>query len=158
MVYRFKLKGNPRAILTLAMVFILLITAFTLIIRVEGSIGTGFGALSLLGAWFIFRLYRSHARSFIETTEEELICRTAVNGEIRLPWSQISHLGLALGGKQRMLYVYQESKDQLLTIPEDFQNYQALVEELSRRPGFEERSLKDRQEIIRYLSDLLKNP
>ncbi len=144
--------------MTLAMVFILLTLAFTLILTVQSSIGTGFGALALVGAWFVFRIYRNHARSYIETNDESLVCKTAVNGEIRLPWAQITHIGLAKSEKSRMLYVYQESQDQLLTIPEDFQNFSGLVRELSQKPGFEENRLKDRKEIIRHLSNILKNP
>jgi hypothetical protein len=158
MVYRFKVKGNPRAIGTLAMVFILLITAFTLLLRVQGSIGVGFGALSLLAAWFVFRIYRGHARSYVETTDDMFICHTAVNGHIRIPWAENSHLGMARSEKQRMLFVYQESQDQLLTIPEDFQNYQKLIEDLSSHRDFEELSLKGRQEIIDHLSKIVNDP
>lgn len=155
MVYRFKVSGNPRAILTVAVMVILISTAFTLLVALGGESGLLFGLLSLAGAFLLFRYFMQHKKSYVETTEDKIVCKTSSGSEIRMTKSDISHCGLAQGKQGKMLYIYCENDDQLLTIPNDFHNFEQLVQEIAPLPGFEKKTLEGRSAIISYLSSRL---
>lgn len=156
MVYRFKVSGNPRAILTVAVMVILISTSFTLLVALGGESGLLFGLLSLAGAFLLFRYFLKHRKSFVETTDDNIICKTSGGSEIRMNKTDITHCGLAQGKQGKMLYIYCEDDDQLLTIPNDFHDFNKLIQEISVLPGFEKKTLEGRTAIISYLSSQLE--
>jgi hypothetical protein len=127
------------------------------IIYMGGLLGI---VLAVVGVYFAYHLVKylsGHLRSYIETTDEGLRCRTTVNEDIQMSWSDITHSGLATSsGKQRLLFLYAEGDDKLLTIPQEYDRWGRLVEETRSHVDLPEVALaKDStvQDHLRLLLD-----
>jgi hypothetical protein len=135
-VYKVSVRANPR-ILVLYLVIPALPAAavlFTVLVdRTVGIIGLAIGAYV---SYQLAKFLRSHLRSYIETGEEALRCRTTANTEIVLSWGSISHAGHCFPEKgPDYLFVYSEQDDKLLTIPKEYAGFDQLREEIRGRVG-----------------------
>ncbi len=158
MTYRVSVRANPR-ILILYFVIPALPAAgvlFTVLVdRIIGIIGLAVGGYM---SYQLAKFLGSHLKSYIETSEEALRCRTTANTEIVLPWGSVSHAGQCFPEKgPDYLFVYSKADDKLLTIPREYAGFDQLREEIRGRVGegvfrelalTAEESLQDRLKMI----------
>lgn len=157
-VYKVSVRANPRILVLFVVIPALpligvLLTVF--VDRLIGIIGIAAGAYM---SYHLAKFLSSHLRSYIETTDEQLKCRTTANEDIALDWSSISHAGQCYPEKgPDYLFVYSKDNDRLLTIPREYSGYDQLRDQIRDRvrAGIfrelaltAEESIKDRLKVI----------
>lgn len=158
MTYRVSLRANPRILVLFVAIPALPVAGVLLTLFVDRTIGIiGLAAGSYL-SYHLTKYLSSHLRSYIETGDDELKCKTTSGDEIVLRWSSISHAGQCLPQKGAdYLFVYSNDDDRLLTIPKGYSGYEKLREEIRKRVGpslfrelvlVAEESLKDRLKLM----------
>jgi hypothetical protein len=155
-VYRASLRANPRIFIPILAVPLLPAAGVLAIIYVRGLIGIVAAVAGLYFSYHLFKYLRSHLRSYIQTDDEGLRCRTTVDEEIAMAWSDITHGGLAVAkGKQATLFLYAEGDDKLLTIPPEYQGWEQLVEEARARVDLPQITLSENSTIQDHLRAVL---
>lgn len=142
MVHRITLRSNPR----LLFVYLFIPCALALGVLAFWMGGGLWGVIILAGggliAWTLLKFTRRQLKTRIETGEEGL--RFSLYGEDAetLPWSSVRLAGLAQeegrGRRGRKLFVYREEGDRLFSIPDEFEDFEALVAEVRKRTDFRE--------------------
>ena len=93
-----------------------------------GVILTGVGALF---GYNLFKLSRSTLQSRIVTSESSVTFDFGKGHADEFIWEQITHAGTFREPKgKRMVFVYEEPSDRLVTIPDEYESYDQLVEEI----------------------------
>jgi hypothetical protein len=100
----------------------------------------------------VLRLLQTQSRSYLETTGEGVACRTALGEAIDVDWQDVTEAGLATDPRgKRYAYVYSDSEDKLLTLPDDYSDFDLLVEELSGRFRLRRFELRKGQSVQDWL-------
>ena len=155
-VYRATLRANPRIFLPILAVPLLPAAGALAILYVGGLIGIAAAVIGIYLSYHLVKYLRSHLRSYIETDEEGLHCRTTVDEEIGMAWSDISHSGLAVSKDNRtLLFLYAEGDDKLLTIPPEYEGWDRLVEEARGHVDLEQVTLSEGSTIQDHLRSVL---
>ncbi len=77
---------------------------------------------------------RGHERSYLETFDNHLTLRTPSGDVVTFEWDSLSCYGTArFSDGDNFIYVYSDSLDRFFAIPESFDNYGDLIDELSER-------------------------
>ncbi len=157
-VYRVSIRANPRILVLFVVIPALPAIGVLLTVLVDRLIGIIGLAAGVYMSYHLTKFLSSHLRSYVETGDDALKCRTTANEEIMLGWSSISHAGQCYPEKgPDYLFVYSKGDDRLLTIPREYSGYEQLAEELRKRVGpgtfrelalTAEESIQDRLKII----------
>ena len=160
MTYRITIRSNPRVI----GIFILVpalpaigVVTFFLLPPVVGVILTGVGALF---GYNLFKLSRSTLQSKIITSETSVIFDFGQGHADEFTWEQITHAGTFREPKgKRMVFVYEEPTDRLVTIPDEYESYDQLVEEVKNGTAsvFEKVDLATQASLTDYLRGQLES-
>lgn len=131
MVYQFQLKRNLKSLLIPLIAVGLVLASVAIIIFYHPLLGV----LALLVSGFIsyhlVKFFRNTLRSHIRTSDEGLVCATAMGSDSEVAWDEITHAGWYTADTgYRELFVYAEDKDQLLTIPPQYDGMEELSEEI----------------------------
>ena len=136
MVHKFDAKGAPK--IYLVPVVAVLIVGGSVTLLVLGQILIGVVALAVTG-WICYHLIRFtmyHLRSHVRTEEDELVCITSMGGETRMEWADLTHAGTYTAERGGIyLFVYNESADELLTIPPNYSGWESLQAEVRSHAG-----------------------
>ncbi len=157
-VYKVSVRSNPRILMLFLVIPALPLIGVLLTVFVDRLIGIIGLAVGAYLSYHLAKFLSSHLRSYIETTDDRLKCRTTVNEDIELEWSSISHAGQCYPEKGAdYLFVYSKDNDRLLTIPREYAGYERLRDEIRDRVGSgvfrelaltAEESIKDRLKVI----------
>jgi len=81
--------------------------------------------------WLIITIsLRQYRNTFVQTTDDELICKPPRGDRIRVPWDEITHAGkIVYENGSQLLYAYAEGMDQYLAIPNTYADRDELLEE-----------------------------
>ncbi len=142
------LASNPRlmalALVVLAM-FGVSIAGFVTLTPLYGII---FLALALFLAYNFARFAGGSLRSRISTSEEGISFVMPTRERESLAWEAITHAGYCTQARGKpFLFVYSEPQDRLISIPREYTDFDALVEQVRGATPFETMSL-DRGETI----------
>lgn len=100
----------------------------------------------------LFRLMKVQAESYLKTDEEGMVCKTALGEEIEIAWSEVDQAGLAVDDRgRRFAFVYRDLDDTLITLPDDYSDFDALVAELESRYSLRRFELEPKQSVEEYL-------
>lgn len=118
MVHKFDPRGAPRVFgLPVAAV---LVVAGPVVLLALGQIVIGIVALAI-SAWLSYHLFRFttyQLKSHVRSSDVDLVCLTSLGVETGMPWSTVTHAGSYSTRRSGVyLFVYNESEDELLSIP-----------------------------------------
>jgi hypothetical protein len=77
----------------------------------------------------------------VVTTDEGITVEHAGIGTRAYEWDEISRAGYAVPRDKRerpVIFIYEEEQDRLITIPDEFEEFKALLGEVRRHTDFED--------------------
>ncbi len=157
MRHKITVASNPRMIILFLIVIALPAAAVLLLIFA----GTVLGILALAGAAYLdytmLRFFRNHMKSWVETTDKELKCQMPDGELLVFSWDQVTAAGYCTQERGRpFLFVYRKEGDKLVTIPEEYSDFEILYSEIEKRTHFQELSLGRAETIQERLKEMLK--
>ncbi len=155
MVYRFQLKKNLKSLLLPGIALVLLAASVAIMAFYHVVLGIIALAVTALISFYIVKFFINTLKSHVRTSDDGMICATALGSETTVAWDALTHAGwYTTDSGYRELFVYAEGEDQLLTIPPQYENMDALEEEVLDRSGLEPLSLTG--EEVDGLTDALR--
>lgn len=156
MRHRITLSSNPRMIILI--LFMIALPAVGILLLV--FVGIFLGIIALAAAAYLdyttLRFFRNHLNSWVETTDTELKCRMPDGELLVFSWDAVTAAGAFTQEKGRpFLFVYQEEGDKLVTIPEEYNEFEALYSQVKGRTPFQELSLARGETIQERLKEML---
>jgi hypothetical protein len=155
MVYRFQLKQNPRSLLVPAIAVLLVAAGVAVIVFYHPLLGVL--ALGVAGfvSFYLIKFFVNTLKSHVRTSEEGMVCATAMGSETTIAWEDLTHTGwYTTDNGYRELFVYAEGEDRLLTIPSQYEDMEGLDAEIRERSGLTQLSLSG--EEVDGLTDALR--
>lgn len=140
MIYRYSTLRDPRLRRASIVAGLLIAGLLSGALLALGRGATFAGGMILLGtaliAWKLRAFIRAQRQSFIQTTDEQVICRTATGDVVRIDWEHLDYTGyLTASDGSRYVYLYSESNDHFICIPGSFDSVEELCKELSSHAG-----------------------
>ena len=123
-------------------------------------VGTVVGLIAVAVAGYIIyqvakQLYLQR-NSYVDTHDDGMTGRTAAGETVRVGWSELSHAGTFTDERGRYYaFVYSESSDTLLTLPDDYSNFEQFLEELAEHIELSDYRLGTGESIERRLQQEL---
>jgi hypothetical protein len=103
-------------------------------------------AVSAYISYHLIKFFVNTVRSHVRTSDDGLVCATAMGGETSMTWNELTHAGWYTSDSgYRELFVYAEQEDKLLTIPPQYERMDQLEQEIGRRTGLPMLSLAGEQ-------------
>lgn len=156
MTYRITLSSNPRIVLLFFIIVALPAAGIISLFLLPIFLGI---VLTVLGVYLAYHLGKFLLRSLlsrIETSDEQVKFNIGYKDAPVMRWEDITLAGSYVEGSSRPhLFVYDESDDNLITIPPDYAGFEQLVEEIKARTDFEEITLNESQTLAEHLKDRL---
>ncbi len=138
MVHRMTVAANPR----LLALFVIVLAMAALAIVAFALLGALFGVIFLALAAFLgyqfSKFAAAHLRSRIVTAPKGISFVMPTSDREEFPWEKVSLSGYCTRRRGKpFLFVYNESDDRLITVPREYSDFNALVEEVKARSAFE---------------------
>ncbi|KGE70665.1 hypothetical protein DC28_14225 [Spirochaeta lutea] len=116
--------------------------------------------LGFLLGYLAVKLYgfiKGQMRSTIITHDDGVSAKTSMGENISIPWSLVTHAGRFFSTriKKPVIFVYAESTDQLLSIPDQYSNFEQLLTEMREYIDIPEITLQENQTLNEYLKERL---
>lgn len=131
MVYRMTVRSNPRLLIVPLVVLVLFgvsLTAFA----AGPLLGIGGLALSAYIGYVLFRFVSKQLRCTVEVVDEGVRLDLYGEEKISLEWGDVTHRGVATDTRRRrLLFLYRESADKLLVVPDEFERFDTLLSEVA---------------------------
>ena len=156
MRHRITLSSNPRMIVLVLFMIALPAVGILLLIFV----GVFLGIIALAGAAYLdytmLRFFRSHLKSWVETTDTELKCQMPDGELFVFAWDKVTAAGYFTQDRAHpFLFVYREEGDKLVTIPEEYSEFEILYSQIKERTPFQELSFAKGETIQDRLKEML---
>ena len=104
----------------------------------------------------MLRFFRNHLKSWVETTDTELKCRMPDGELLNFSWDKVTTAGYFTQERGRpFLFVYREEEDKLVSIPEEYSEFETLYSQIKERTPFKELSLARGETIQERLKEML---
>lgn len=136
MVHPFHAAAAPRVYLIPIFPLLALAGAGTLLFT--GNVAIGLVVLAI-GAWLSYYMIRYtiyQFRSKVETDSQGITCTTSMGFDTGMSWSDVTHSGSYTTERGAYhLFVYDESADELLTIPSHYRDIDQLERTIRKRTG-----------------------
>lgn len=158
MVFHFQINRSPRTILFVVLLVLLVVLGIYFLFGISFPFNLLGAGLTFFLAWGIFNIIRNQVKSRITTHDDGVSAVTTMGEKISVPWPLITHAGLySESRKAQILYIYAESTDQVLSIPQDYQPFDQLLDEVKERLSFELETVElgEGQTLIDYLKEKL---
>jgi hypothetical protein len=155
-VYRMTVRSNPRILVVLTVVPVIILAAVGLLFLLGAMFGLLALALGVFISWTILRFARRQLSSRVETFTDRIVFNLQGNETLALPWKQVRVAGIATEpsarrrARDRRLFVYDEQDDRMFALTDEFEDLDGLAAELRQKTDFREielspgESLKDR--------------
>lgn len=136
MIYRYSTALDPRlrkaSMFGLLFVALLLGAAFLAATRGAPIIGFVITVGTALIGWKIRAFVKSHVDTWIQTTDEGIVCRTPSGERVSVDWNDLTHAGsMYTAAGERLVYFYSQITDRFVCVPPSFENIDDLYDELS---------------------------
>lgn len=116
--------------------------------------------VTIVASYFAYHLFKyilNIIRSKIETNEESIQFVLGKNDATEMAWDEIDFAGYCTQRRGRpFLYVYQEQEDKLLTVPNEYEGFANLVDEMRKKTALEDVALSETETINDYLKEKLE--
>ncbi len=154
MVYRMTVRSNPRLLIVPLVVLVLFglsLAAFS----AGPFLGIAGLAVTAYIAYVLFRFVSKQLRCTVEVVDGGVRLDLYGEEKISLEWGDVTHRGVATDSRRRrLLFLYRESADKLLVVPDEFERFDALLAEVLAHGELQELTLeanetiKDRLRVI----------
>ncbi len=159
MIYKTTIKTNPK-ILLLFLIMAVLLAAGILTMVILGILpGIIILVIAVYLDYHLVKFIRLQLNSYIKETSEGIECLTTTNEKIYIPWDEINYSGTFNHGSQekRYIFVYSDEQDQLLTIPDEYENIDKLLSSLSNRFSLLHLNLDQHETIQDKLKEIISD-
>ncbi len=136
MIYRYSTALDPklRRASILAVLFLAVLVGAAFLAATRGAQIVGFLIMvgtALLG-WKIRAFVKSHLNTWIQTTDDRIICRTPSGENVSIDWDDLTHAGSMFSSSgDRMVYFYSQKTDRFVCVPPSFEHIDDLYDELT---------------------------
>lgn len=104
----------------------------------------------------LYKFLRQQLGSYVSVDEDGAHCVTSASENIDFPWESITHSGVCTGGRnRRTAFLYDEERDQLVTIPDSFAALDRLISELETHISLGRYQLKPEETVRARLRSML---
>lgn len=156
MLHRFSIARSPRTLLLPLLVVVLVGGSIAFLVFVEPIVGVIALAIAALVSYYLVKYFVNTIRSSVLTTDDGMVCRTSMGGETSLTWSELSHAGwFVLPNGRRDLFVYAESSDKLLSMPDHYEAIDEIAATVSQHVDLITIDADDGDELADRLRELL---
>ena len=132
MLYQFQLKRNPKSLLIPAIGVALVLGSVAIIVFHHALLGVLALVVSGYISYHLVKFFRNTLNSHIQTSDDGIVCATAMGSNSEMGWEDLTHAGwYTADNGYRELFVYAEDKDQLLTIPPQYDRMDELAAEIA---------------------------
>lgn len=153
MIYRYDKKRNPRLRIMKIGLGALAVIASVVVLLAPPIISVPVFILAAILLFKIWGVYSKLVQSFINVHDEGISGKSPSGSVIRLPFEQVSESGVAVDPNgQRIVFLYDAENDQLVQMPDLYQNFDAMVAELQGYRPMREVHLEEEQTV----EDLLR--
>ena len=156
MTYRITLRSNPRLLLLFTVMTSVPVTGIVLLALQLITLGLIVTIVGIYFAYQMLKLVRSTLRSRVVTSEESINYDFGKGDAHEISWSAVTHSGtFGKTSRSRTVFVYAEEGDRLLSVPDEYEGFEALVEEIEAPTGpvFETIDLATETSISDYLRE-----
>ncbi|HUX22858.1 MAG TPA: hypothetical protein VMW69_16600 [Spirochaetia bacterium] len=152
-------RSNPRIILLFLIILALFVVSVLGFIFLTALYGIIFLAVALFLSFQFVRFAISHIRSHLRTDDEGISFHMPTNEEEHFDWGELTHSGFCTPAKGRpFAFVYSQERDRLITIPKEYEEFDALLGELQARVVFTNFELPPDTTIQAKLREILGIP
>ena len=159
MVYRITLKSNPKILLVALIVVATPVGALLTFLFLPPLVSV---ILTVVGGYLSYHLgkfFFTTLRSRISVSDEGPVFDLSAKETVRFEWAEITHAGLCSRTKGgRVAYVYNDTEDKLITVPDEYADFGGFVEELRSGTEVEDVSLAEDQTVQDYLREKIGPP
>lgn len=157
MIYKTSIRTNPKILLLFLIMAVLLAAGIVTLIILGVLPGIIILVIAVYLNYHLIKFIRLQINSYIKETSEGIECLTTTNEKIYIPWSEISYSGTFSHGshEKRYIFVYSDEQDQLLTIPDEYENIDKLLDSLSERFSLLQFNLDQHETIQDKLKEML---
>ncbi len=159
MEYRISIRSNPRVLLMLAIIVGVPAFAVSLFFYAPPLLAIIATALAGYLSYSLIRFVRGSLGSRVIPHDEGITFNFGHNDIDRFTWDEVDFAGICREEKQRpYLFVYDTENDRLVTVPNEYENFDSMIEEVRSHMGdetFEEVILSPGQTIAEVLRERL---
>jgi hypothetical protein len=115
-------------------------------------------AISVYLNYHLIKFTIGQLASRIETSDTGIICKSPTNEVIEFTWDNITIAGSFKDTKTRSnIFIYNEEKDNLLKIAQDYGDFEMLLKEIKEKTPFQVIDLSDGETLEERLKQMLKH-
>lgn len=149
-------RSNPRIVLLGAIIVALFVFTVLGFIFFTALTGIIILAVALFLSYQLIRFSVSNVRSYVTTDDESITFHMPTNEDERFEWREVSHAGYCTPAKGRAFaFVYCEERDRLITVPREYEHFDALIDEMESRLAFTRFTLDPSVTIQEKLREVL---
>ncbi len=150
MIYRYSTSLDPRlrkaSVFSVLLLLLLVGAAFMAAVRGAELVGFLIMVGTALLGWKIRAFVKSHLNTWIQTTDEEIICRTPSGERVSIDWTDLTHAGsMYTAAGERMVYFYSAETDRFVCVPPSFENIDDLYEELAEHVPLRDVTMQEKE-------------
>ena len=155
MAYRMTFASNPKLL-----VVVLIIAAFLaagvslfLVSPFLGIVGIALGGYI---SYTLVRFISKQMASVLDVQEDGLHFNLYGEEQMVFEWDNVSHMGLATAPKsKRFFFAYREDEDKLLVVPNEFQNFEQLLDDIRAQGDLVSVELERSEGVKEQLKEML---
>ncbi len=156
MIYRINILKNPKILYIFLAILVLPAAGFLFIYIFNVILGVIAIAIALYLNYHLIKFIIGHLTSRIETKDTSIVCKTPTNEVFEFEWGSITVAGSFKGAKaQTNIFIYNEELDKLLKIPQDYDDFEKLLEEIREKTPFQAIDLSDGETLEERLKHML---
>ena len=158
MRYRVTLLSAPRLILLGFFVLILCIAVILIFIFI--GIAPGIITAVIIGylGYIVMRFIYKQLSTYLETSTDGVVICLYGEEKLTYKWDQFMLSGLCTQENgEKSLFLYTESSDKLIEIPQEFEGFPQLQEELQQRLVFQKLSVRTGESIRDRIREISEN-
>ena len=158
--YRITVRSNPRVFAVVAFIIVLPAIGVVLFIVTTPLLGVIGIVVGSYFSYSFFKLLRGILISRIRITDASMVFYFGKKDVDTFSWDEISFAGAyTLKGKNEHLFVYAEEGDRLVTVPQEYEDFAGIKENMKSRltnAEFTEFAFEDDDELKEYLREQIK--
>jgi hypothetical protein len=159
MTHTITIASNPRIVLVFLIAVVIPVGGVLLTILFHIFLGIIVTVVGGFIAWHLMKFGISSLKSWVRTDDEGITIKISNEDPKGLTWEEITHAGLVSQVKTRnQMFIYAEETDKLFTIPDEYSDFDKLIEFTSERTPFENVSLEQTDTITSYLREVVGVP
>ena len=148
MIYRYSTALDPklRRASIIGVLFLGALVGAAFLAAARGAQLVGFVIMvgtALLG-WKTRAFVRSHLNTWIQTTDDAILCRTPSGEKVSIDWNDLTHAGsMNSNAGERMVFFFSQKTDRFVCVPPSFENIDDLYEDLAEHVPLQEVTMNE---------------